>query len=132
MLSDGSLAIIDYKTGAPPSEKEVKAGFAPQLPLEAAIAEAGGFAGVPAKGVSSLAYWRLQGGEPAGRRIELKAEPGALAVDAIEGLRALVARFDLEDTPYRSRPSPTAAPRFSDYEHLARVKEWSAGGEDEE
>ncbi len=132
VLSDGSLAIIDYKTGVPPSEKEVKAGFAPQLPLEAAIAEAGGFAGVPAKGVSSLAYWRLQGGEPAGRQIELKAEPGALAVDAVEGLRALVARFDLEDTPYRSRPSPTAAPRFSDYEHLARVKEWSAGGEDEE
>jgi len=132
ILANGSLAIIDYKTGAPPTEKEVKAGFAPQLPLEAAIAQSGGFAGVPAKTVSNLAYWRLHGGEPAGQKMALKAEPDTLAADAIDGLRTLVARFDLEDTPYRSRPSPTAAPKFSDYEHLARVKEWSAGGDDEE
>ncbi len=132
ILADGSLAVIDYKTGAPPTEKEVKAGFAPQLPLEAAIAETGGFGGIPAKAVSSLAYWRLHGGEPAGKTIELQADPRALATDAVEGLRNLVARFDLEDTPYRSRPSPSAAPRFSDYEHLARVKEWSAGGDEEE
>lgn len=132
ILADGSLAIIDYKTGAPPSEKEVKAGFAPQLPLEAAIAAAGGFADVPAGAVSNLEYWRLQGGEPAGQTIVLKAEPRTLATEAIDGLSALVAKFDLKDTPYRSRPSPTAAPRFSDYEHLARVKEWSAGGDDEE
>jgi ATP-dependent helicase/nuclease subunit B len=25
-------------------------------------------------------------------------------------------------------PDPEFAPRFSDYAHLARVKEWSAGG----
>jgi len=132
VLADGSLTIIDYKTGAPPTEKEVKAGFAPQLPLEAAIAEFGGFAGVPAQAVSDLVYWRLHGGEPAGQKMALKAEPHMLATDAIEGLRALVAKFDLEDTPYPSRPTPAAAPKFSDYEHLARVKEWSAGGDEEE
>jgi len=132
ILADGSLAIIDYKTGAPPTEKEVKAGFAPQLPLEAAIAESGGFGGVPAKSVSNLAYWRLHGGEPAAQKMALKAEPHTLAMDAIEGLRTLVAEFDMEATPYRSRPSPSAAPKFSDYEHLARVKEWSAGGDEDD
>ncbi|MCH7592755.1 MAG: hypothetical protein IH989_08260 [Planctomycetes bacterium] len=35
--------------------------------------------------------------------------------------------YDDPATPYRARPRPAAAPRFSDYEHLARVKEWSAG-----
>ncbi len=35
------LAILDYKTGTPPSQTEVEAGLAPQLLLEAAMAEAG-------------------------------------------------------------------------------------------
>ena len=40
---DGGLAILDYKTGTPPSQKEVDAGLAPQLLLEAAMAAAGAF-----------------------------------------------------------------------------------------
>ncbi|MGF1641516.1 MAG: PD-(D/E)XK nuclease family protein, partial [Rhodospirillales bacterium] len=131
-LADGSLAVIDYKTGAPPANREVAAGFAPQLPLEAAIAQAGGFAGAPAAPVSALEYWRLGGGDPAGERIVLAGDPGALTGEAIAGLRMLIARFDLPATPYESRPRPAVAPRFSDYEHLARVKEWSAGGAGEE
>src|SRR6185312_2500347 len=39
---DGGLVIIDYKTGAVAKPAEVAGGFAPQLPLEAAIAAAGG------------------------------------------------------------------------------------------
>ena len=35
---EGGLAILDYKTGTPPSQKEVDAGLAPQLLLEAAMA----------------------------------------------------------------------------------------------
>eukprot|EP01037_Dinobryon_pediforme_P005750 gene5750-5813_t len=42
---DGSLALIDYKTGKPPSEAAVVSGAAPQLPLEAAMIAAGAFAG---------------------------------------------------------------------------------------
>ena len=36
--ADGALAILDYKTGTPPTQKEVDAGLAPQLLLEAAMA----------------------------------------------------------------------------------------------
>jgi ATP-dependent helicase/nuclease subunit B len=130
-LADGTLAIVDYKTGAPPTKKEVEAGFAPQLPLEAAIARAGGFAGVPAAEVSALEYWRLSGGEPAGRVSAAGDDPATLAAAAVQGLAGLVARFADPATAYESRPRPDMAPKYSDYEHLARILEWSAGGGDE-
>ena len=42
-LDDGTLAIVDYKTGGAPSGKAVAAGYSMQLGLLAAIAERGGF-----------------------------------------------------------------------------------------
>ena len=39
-LNDGRYAILDYKTGTPPSEKQVRTGLSPQLTLEAAILRA--------------------------------------------------------------------------------------------
>jgi ATP-dependent helicase/nuclease subunit B len=47
-------------------------------------------------------------------------------------LTALINAFDRPDTPYLSQPRPAFAPRFSDYAHLARVKERAAGGGDGE
>ncbi len=130
-LRSGGLEILDYKTGSPPSEKEVELGFAPQLPLEAAIAAAGGFAPLPAGRVERLTFWQLSGGEPAGKEKRLKADPRDLAEDALAGLRALVDRFDDPATPYLARPHSAYAPRFSDYAHLARVKEWLSGDDAE-
>jgi ATP-dependent helicase/nuclease subunit B len=131
-LADGTLLIIDYKTGASPSTKEVAAGFAPQLPLEAVIAEAGSFIGLGKARVSALDYWRLTGGEPAGERKSAGKEIDDLVKATRNGLQNLVHRFDFEETPYEARPHPQHAPRYSDYEHLARVKEWSAitGGDE--
>ena len=131
LLDDGTITVIDYKTGAPPSPAEVAAGFAPQLPLEAAIAEVGGFEGVPAAAVSALEYWRLRGGNVGGEIKSAGADVPALIKHAVEGLGRLIAAFDAGDTPYEARPRPDQAPRFSDYEHLARVKEWSVAGGDE-
>jgi ATP-dependent helicase/nuclease subunit B len=126
--NEGRLLIVDYKTGQVPSRREVELGFAPQLPLEAAIALAGGFPGVPAGPLAGLAHWRLSGGNPAGEDLPLKGDPQAMAQSALEGLAELVRRFDDAATPYRSCPRPEHAPRFTDYAHLARVQEWSAGG----
>ena len=124
-LKDGTLRIIDYKTGAPPTKMEVAAGFAPQLPLEALIIQAGGFDGISKKPVSDLNYWRLRGSNPAGEILSISENPRKLAAEAEEGVSALIRQFDDVRTPYESRPRPENAPKFSDYEHLARVKEWS-------
>ena len=68
VLQDGRLEVIDYKTGSPPSSKEVAAGFSPQLPLEALIAVRGGFADVPeGRDMASLLYWHLKGNRDGGR-----------------------------------------------------------------
>ena len=128
-LEGGGLAIIDYKTGTTPSPAEVEAGLSPQLPLEAAMAAEGAFHEIPAGEVRELAFWRLSGGEPAGEVKRLSADPAALARAAMDGLARLVAAFDDPATPYAARPRPDWAPRYSDYEHLARVKEWSAPSE---
>jgi ATP-dependent helicase/nuclease subunit B len=128
LLTEGSLAIIDYKTGKPPSKTEVAKGFEPQLPLEAAIAEAGGFQGVPPVATSALIYWRLSGGTEADRPVEaIKATdlPG-LAAETLAGLKRLISAFDQIDTPYSATP-PGPWSRFDDYAHLARATEWSSG-----
>lgn len=130
-LSDGRLAIIDFKTGAVPGAVEVVAGFAPQLPLEAAIAAAGGFEQVPPGQVGDLEYWRLSGGRVVGAVSSVGGDnPDELAERARAGLSHLIEIFDDPTTPYESRPRANWAPRYSDYEHLARVKEWSAPGAD--
>lgn len=131
-LKDGTLAIIDYKTGAPPTVKEVAAGFAPQLPIEAAIARHGGFPGLPATEVTDLLYWRLSGGQPGGEERPAGSDVAALTDQAIAGLAELISRFDDETTPYAARPHPEMAPKYSDYLHLARVREWASAEEGEE
>ena len=124
----GALEIIDYKTGSVPPKSHVADGRRPQLSLEAAIAAAGGFAGVDAAEVAALAYWRLSGAETAGEIREIGGDAGALAEDALRGLQALVARFDDPATPYHPVPRPALAPPWNDYAHLARHKEWSVPG----
>ncbi len=125
-LAAGGLEIIDYKTGAPPSGKKLETGYFPQLPLEALIAAAGGFEGVPADKVEALTFWRLSGGDPAG---EIKPHQGAfveeLAAAAQEGLQNLINAFDRPETPYLCRPRPRPEYMgYGDYDHLARVEEW--------
>jgi ATP-dependent helicase/nuclease subunit B len=129
-LHDGRLAIIDYKTGQLPKASAIELGFAPQLPLEAAIAAAGGFPDIPPAPVAELAHWRLSGGSPPGEINAVKSDAEAIAAEARAGLERLIAAFDDPETAYESRPRPDYAPRFSDYDHLARVREWSALGDE--
>ncbi|NVK17118.1 MAG: double-strand break repair protein AddB [Methylocystaceae bacterium] len=133
LFKDGEVSIIDYKTGVPPTKKEVEAGFAPQLPLEAAIAIEGGFKEFGPREIKDLEFWRLRGGQVAGQKVSATDDPSETARKALEGLKGLVAAYDRIEAPYGSRPNPENAPKYSDYEHLARVKEWSTAalGEDE-
>jgi ATP-dependent helicase/nuclease subunit B len=129
--ADGSYAIIDYKTGSQPTRKALESGRAPQLPLEALMLGRGGFSDVVAGAVSELAYWRLTGGEEPGRIDAVTEGLEDLIAEAEQGLLALIEAFDDPETPYHAIPDPARAPRFSDYEHLARVREWGGeGGED--
>lgn len=128
---DGTLAIIDYKTGTPPHENEVINGFAPQLPLEAAMLARAGFSGVLPGPVTELAFWQLHGRGAGGEEKPLKASSAQLAAEAFVHLRELVEKFDDPATAYEARPNPATAPKYSHYDHLARVKEWTAGEEGE-
>ena len=128
--ADGSFAILDYKTGAPPTAPQVESGLAPQLTLEAAILRGGGFDGIPAGApISALTYIRLSGGDPPGLDCEIefkKGSPESQAEYALKKLTAIIAAFEDEATPYRSLAHPMWRNRYGDYDHLARVKEWSA------
>ena len=131
---DGRLTVLDYKTGVVPKNRAVSGGYASQLPLEAAMVADGAFGPDIAGIVDELIYWRLTGGLIPGEVVPIGSakEPVADLTDrARTGLAALVRRFDTPGQPYLSQPDPGQAPRFTDYAHLARVLEWSAGDDDD-
>jgi ATP-dependent helicase/nuclease subunit B len=131
-LADGRYAILDYKTGMARTERQVRIGLAPQLTLEAAILRRGGFPDVPKDVcVAELVYVTLRGGVPAGEicAIEFKeGTPDSQADLALARLVELAQRFEDETTPYRSLVHPMWKTRYGDYDHLARVREWSLTG----
>jgi ATP-dependent helicase/nuclease subunit B len=130
--SGGAYTILDYKTGTARSANQVQAGLAPQLTLEAAILRQGGFKGIAAPAsVEHLGYVLLKGGDPAGELKPLKFEnttPDALADEALRKLAEIARRFLDGDEPYRSLVHPMWKDHYGDYDHLARVKEWSSTG----
>jgi ATP-dependent helicase/nuclease subunit B len=134
--ADGTLSLIDYKTGTPPSREQVRTGFSPQLPLEAAIARAGGFKDLAAAPPEALLYLHLSGGGEGGSelRIDGKGHGAAdLADAALAGLARLMARYADPAQPYLARPRMRFVREGGGYDHLARVAEWAAaeGGAEE-
>ena len=134
LTADG-VVISDYKTGNLPSEKAVTDFVRPQLALEAAIALAGGFAGLGQVAVKGLRYIQAKGGEPPGDQKLLALEgssPRQLAEAAIAGLTRRIADFDRESTPYAAQRRAGFQYDFDPFAHLARVAEWSAIGDDDD
>lgn len=126
--------ILDYKTGKAPSKKMVETGFSPQLTLTAAILAGGGFSTIGRAEPGDLTYLEVTGRKPAGRE-EVRAAAGEESADAaaraVAGLATLIAQFD-GGRPYVSRIAPQFVKlHMSDYDHLARVFEWSTSGEEE-
>ena len=129
VADDGSVVIYDYKTGKPPLQKHVDDLFAPQLPLEAAIAEGGGFEAIGAREVRDLRYIQASGRRDGGEEQPAASNsPASLAARALADLTKLIERFDQADTPYevkrRSASAFAGAYRYDEYEHLARIQEW--------
>ncbi|MBE6452427.1 MAG: double-strand break repair protein AddB [Alphaproteobacteria bacterium] len=124
---DGEINIIDYKTGKARSTKEVTLGFAPQLPIEGLIAQKGGYPKIKAKNIKKLIYWQL------GRKETVIEEniPQILS-NTEQNIKELLNIFDFPTTPYICNPNPKRIPEYSDYEHLARIKEWYVNEDDDD
>lgn len=129
MRASGRLVIIDYKTGAPPGNKQIAAGFAPQLPLEGWMAMEGAFSGIERAEIEGLEYWHLKGTRTP---IDIRKVPDCdmRIEEAREGAKALIARFRDPGTPFLSRPNPRFG-GLDDYDHLARAAEWNMTGDGE-
>jgi ATP-dependent helicase/nuclease subunit B len=127
-LADGSLAIVDYKTGTPPGPKAVAEGYSMQLGLLGLIAERGGFAGID--GVPAcFEYWSLA--KKAGK-LGFVASPiaGRNAIDpadfttlAARNFIAAAQTWLTGDAPFTAKLHPEYAP-YGDYDQLMRLDEW--------
>ena len=52
-----------------------------------------------------------------------------MLADAYQAMQDLIDQFDLEETSYLCRPHADWQPKYSDYTHLARIKEWGNMGD---
>ncbi len=126
---DGSLDILDFKTGSPPSAKQVLLGFAPQMGLEAAMVRDGGFdeafRGASIATLAWIGLSKVERDEPLKSAIEKGWTADGVAAEVMTRLRALLTAFADPERAYVSRARPMFETRYeSPYDHLARVREW--------
>ncbi len=138
-LPDGSLAIVDYKTGAPPAKKQVLAGYALQLGLLGLIAGQGRFADEKAGRVvtgtaTRFEYWSLgksKKEEGFGYREtpmkEGAAKNGLLPDDYLpfhaDKLGLAIGRYIKGRAPFTARENPDYQ-GYTEYDQLMRLEEW--------
>ena len=134
-LADATLAIVDWKTGKPPSKKAVAEGYSMQLGLLGLIAERGGFddlTGTP----SVFEYWSLASKDGnLGYRttpVDVKGkgdgiDPADFTTRAARVLTQAVEAYLLGDAPFTAKLHPEYAP-YGDYDQLMRLDEWYGRG----
>jgi ATP-dependent helicase/nuclease subunit B len=130
-LPDGSLAVIDYKTGKAPSPAAVRAGFSLQLGLLGLIAERGGFEGIRGE-ARGFEYWSLgkrndsfgyitSPVDPAGKAE--KVRPEDFTTLAAHHFTEAVAAWLTGQEAFTAKLHPEYAP-YADYDQLMRRDEW--------
>jgi ATP-dependent helicase/nuclease subunit B len=124
-FADGAASLLDYKTGRVPTDKQIRQLISPQLPLEGAMLLAGALGDDRAASLREFIHVRLTGSEPPGEECAAVLDAGVLADEAITRLTARVARYDDPAQPYLSRVMPFRRSDEGDYDHLARVREWT-------
>ncbi|KGJ05692.1 double-strand break repair protein AddB [Paracoccus halophilus] len=118
-LRDGRVHVYDYKTGTPPTDKQI-AQFDKQLPLTAAMVERGGFRDLGPAEVEGISYIRL-GGDGLTYRREF---PPGFAQDSWAGFVELVGRYLRGERGFTARLAMERTDHASDYDHLSRHGEW--------
>ena len=130
--ADGDLVIIDYKTGMPPSTKQINAGFALQLGLIGYMAEQLAIKGVSGK-ASHFEYWSLAKKKEvfghivtptSTRASDKKPEPDDFVAFAVEQAEAAISKWILGDAPFTAKLHPEFA-LYGDYDQLMRLQEWN-------
>ena len=124
-LPDGGLAIIDYKTGQPPSQKTVNEGFALQLGLLGLIGRAGGFEDVSGD-PEAFEYWslaRYRGRFGRLMRPDKDMQPDEFLDHAYANFAEAVQRWLTGSEPFTAKLNPAFAP-YGDYDQLMRLEEW--------
>ncbi|OFW96610.1 MAG: hypothetical protein A2977_03455 [Alphaproteobacteria bacterium RIFCSPLOWO2_01_FULL_45_8] len=112
--------LIDYKTGSIPPLSHVKEGKASQITLEALIFLRGGFSDLPPRlPLRDLQYWGLLSEEI----LSIKEDLSLLTAQTQQNLEQLISSFYKETTPYLSHPKGFI--KEGEYDHLARLQEWS-------
>jgi ATP-dependent helicase/nuclease subunit B len=130
--------ILDYKTGSSPSKGQAHTLLAPQLALEAAMLKRGAFKAIGPVEPSQLAFVRLKANGEVEEQSILEYDrriksAGALADEAWSRLEQLFQHYNDPATGYLSRALPfREGETEGNYDHLARVLEWSAGGDSDE
>ncbi|MFN7055260.1 double-strand break repair protein AddB [Hyphomonas sp.] len=133
--ADGRITVVDYKTGTPPSDAAIAAGFDQQMPLQALIARSGGFKGVAAGPVAGLEYVSVRG-KPSSRRVgEGARSPKSLdelVAEADAGLVRLISQYRAPEAEFASAPRVQFVKYDYGFNLLARRAEWNrdtSGGE---
>ena len=132
---DGTLTIIDYKTGQPPSPAAVEAGFAMQLGLLGLLADRGAFDGVEGE-TKAFEYWSLgKDGdgfgyvkEPFRKRGEIEITPDNFVAHAASVFTNAAEQWLIGDEPFTAKLHPEYAP-YGEYDQLMRLQEWYGRGD---
>lgn len=134
ILPHKTAEILDFKTGIPPTSKQVESLLSPQLALEAALLMQGSFIGLPNLTPSNLLYIPIRGrGEiepqPIISHNKGKNPPSAVSLGqkAWQYLIALMEYYQNPKQGYLSHAIPSKERHEGDYDHLARLWEWSSG-----